>query len=375
MPINSLVLDSRITPSEKQRIKLFSRCRSFLSDLQNQQNYRNGLVDIVELISNINSWEQYKDSIGNSSKEDAPIEQGEYHQLYQLLENRTDKDSLRELLGSVYYLRNRIIKDKKAQKYCQQLKTFILRALQELDYILSDSGTYQYDVLACQCHNYLMARHKQHVLKVDDAARQLILSLLRNELDERLRENLDKMIQTALLDSDGRPIIKLDVIRDIFILMHRSVTRLQFLPLPDIETETNRAYICLRNIVLQCPRVLPEQFTIQAMTHVNMGNDDQSLRNSLEIAITEIKGEAHDIAFKYQQKTFPYINHEGLVTASMVHGHGMKIKLLLTTPSPTDKEKKVKASSISVDVSYLKLRFKNTKHEYVNIILRSIFTH
>ncbi|KAI8053860.1 hypothetical protein BDF22DRAFT_440896 [Syncephalis plumigaleata] len=296
----------------------------------------------------------------------------EYYQLYQLLENQTDRKSLKQLLDSVYCLRNRIIEDKKALKYCQQLSAFILKALKEPDYILSDSGAYQYDVLACQCHSSLMARHNQQVQEVDEAARQFIYALLRNELDERLRENIDTIIQTALLDSDGRPIIKLDLLRDIFALVHRSVTRLQFLPLPDIETEAKEAYVSLRNIVLQCPRVLPEQFTIRTMTRFDMGNEDQPLRNSLKIVITKIKGEAHDIAFKYRQKTFPYIKHEGLVSASMVRGHGMRVKLLLTTPLPTDKEKKVKVSVISVDISYLKLRFKNTKYDILHRMVEPI---
>ncbi|KAI9597976.1 hypothetical protein BDF19DRAFT_261355 [Syncephalis fuscata] len=203
--------------------------------------------------------------------------------------------------------------------------------------------------------------HQEYVKQVDNKLWLFIKALLKDEIGEKLFTDLEEIIQVAVLDSDGRPTIKLDLMRDISFLLHQFFSHLEFLPLPNIITDTKSTYLSLRNIVLHCPTLLPEQLTIRAVSHVNFSGENPVVRNSVRVVIEQIKGEASDIAFQYRSRRFSRIKHEGLVTVNLTQGNGMRIELLITTPQPGDEETKIKLSLVSVNMGQLRLRFKG-KH-------------
>jgi hypothetical protein len=365
--------------SDEQRDRLVNRFKNVMIEAHKNQQYQDAITELMDLISQLAQQtqqitQQLSDNVTGSQQDVKNMDsiQIATKNAKEIVENFANNQSLDPLIDSIKEFGRQMKNDQELRDYFKELREFIVKSLQDTQYVQNTDYTKYGSQLINTGRQILLEKYRGQTGDVQRQINSFNAAIQNDATTARWTNDFDNLINDLFLDELGNPTIKYELINDAAKILPVIANQLQYLPLPRIENSDEEYDFAFDNMVLHLPEILPKHVHFTLTSDINLDRESNNIvQNYAFFEISKIRADARNIAFYYKKKKGVInMNDLGLVDFS-IPDNGLKfnIKVLLQLPTKDHPNLRFNVIEANTIIETLKLRLHETKHDILYKIL------
>ncbi|TPX36624.1 hypothetical protein SmJEL517_g01131 [Synchytrium microbalum] len=321
--ISALTESVQELPNEQLTL-IMEKFRRVMSELQEYDEYQEAVSYMITLARQMGAVGFHHADASRrrgGSVADPNIRQAQ-HELFKLVENFANGQSLEPLFDSLFNIRSSMNSDRELRGLAHDVAHFLESSLKDPDFIEDQDYTYKGSQLINRARRILLDKYKVDTKNALDSIQAVLDGFSSDELTQKFGQDVRVLTQDLFLDENGRITIKTSLISDVFsVILPIVIEQIRYLPIPRIEHVDQTYHIIVENIILTSDTFLPINATFQNYLEIKIKNaalialrrnDSSALSHGFTLNLHQIQANIEDMPFYFKRKTFPSITDCGV---------------------------------------------------------------